>query len=82
MGGGSHCPASLSDTLLLFFHFQIRVQSDPGTGGPQVRVGGVTEVLRYSPVLQVEHPHLYHSPELSTQGSLPSSVAQRAMLGH
>lgn len=75
MGEDSHCPVSPSDTLLLFFHLQIRVQSDPGTRGPQIRVGRVTEVLRYSSVLQVGHPHLHHSPELSTQGSLPPRCA-------
>lgn len=71
MGEGSHCPASPSDTLLLFFYLQIRIQSDPGTRGPQVRVGRVTEMPRYIPVLQVGYPHLHHSPELSAQGSLP-----------
>lgn len=72
MGEGSHCPAAPSGTLLLFFHLQIRVQSDPGARGPQIRVGRVAEVPRCSPVLQVGHPHPHHSPELSTQGSLPS----------
>lgn len=66
MGEGSHCPAAPLGTLLLFFHLQIRVQSDPGARGPQIRVGRVAEVPRCSPVLQVGHPHPHHSPELST----------------